>query len=215
MIVNPRILLLVVNVLRDKRLRTLMIVLLVVVVFLFSMALYVVTHPWVLVQPNSVDKVAPNLTEQQFIDAVAKDAKALYKDYKLYPSVTIAQAILESSWGKSGLTKRANNLFGIKAFNWLGPVCTMPTNEEYNGVTIQITANFRAYATWYDSIVDHAMFLKVNSRYEQAGVFSAKSFQEQASALQFAGYATDSNYSKSLITLIMKYDLSKYDVEGN
>jgi hypothetical protein len=153
-----------------------------------------------------------NLTQQQFFAKIAEPAREIYKSYNLFPSIQIAQAILESNWGKSGLTIRANNLFGIKTTsNWKGDTCIMSTNEEVNGVLVVENASFRVYSSWHDSIIDHANFLKENPRYTIAGVFSSKTPEEQAIFLQSAGYATDHEYSDKLINIIYEYNLKKFD----
>ncbi|WP_349399629.1 glycoside hydrolase family 73 protein, partial [Clostridium perfringens] len=72
----------------------------------------------------------PNLTEEQlnFISQIVSGAKQSYEETGIFPSITLAQAILESGWGRSGLAIKANNLFGIKADSgWKGKVLEMPT----------------------------------------------------------------------------------------
>lgn len=160
---------------------------------------------------DGIQQVMPNMSEQQFIDAMSKPAIDTFHQYGVYPSITIAQAILESGWGKSGLAKKANNLFGIKAYNWSGPYIEMPTNEEYSGMTVTIMDKFRVYPNWQDSVIDHGKFLTENSTYKNHGVFSSKNYIEQANALKVAGYATESDYPTLLITLIKEFSLDKYD----
>ena len=126
-------------------------------------------------------------------------------------SVSIAQAILESEWGRSGLAKIAKNLFGIKAdVSWMGPSRAMPTEEVRRGKTYKITAKFRAYRTFTDSINDHARFLSVNPRYHKA--FLTTGGPNFAKEIAKAGYATDPDYAEKLVNLIRHYDLEKYDV---
>lgn len=125
-------------------------------------------------------------------------------------SVTIAQAALESAWGESGLTKNGNALFGIKAGkSWTGKRYTTRTTEVQNGNTISTTADFRAYDSWADSIIDHDDFLRRNSRY--AKVLECDNGYDAADALQAAGYATDPYYAHKLQSIISQYGLSKYD----
>ena len=151
--------------------------------------------------------------EVQFISSVLPGALESYKKYKIYPSVTLAQAILESGWGKSGLTKKANNLFGIKSSSaWKGESINMKTAEyTKSNSKYYINADFRKYPTLADSIIDHAKFLNENSRYAKHGVFTAENSSKQAFALQRAGYATSPIYAVQLISLIEKYDLDRYD----
>lgn len=152
-------------------------------------------------------------SEVKFISSVLPGALASYKKYKIYPSVTLAQAILESGWGKSGLTKKGNNLFGIKSSSaWKGESINMRTAEyTKSNAKYYINANFRKYPTLADSIIDHAKFLNENSRYANHGVFVAKNSSQQAFALQRAGYATSPIYAVQLISLIKRYDLDRYD----
>ena len=156
--------------------------------------------------------VVPSESEQAFIEAVAPIAQETFKEYGIFPSVTLAQAILESSWGQSGLATEGNNLFGIKADeSWTGPVIEMVTSEEVNGGYITIVARWRVYDKWEDSVLDHGKFLKENSRYEEAGVFVAKNYREQIEAIKRAGYATDSLYVDKVCSVIESYELHKYD----
>ena len=114
-----------------------------------------------------------------------------YRKYGIFPSITIGQAILESGWGESELTKDSNNLFGIKADNsWDGETIEAITSENYND---KVKAKFRKYKDMNESIEDHAEFLVENNRYEEHGVFNAKNYKQQAIALQDAGYATKKN----------------------
>lgn len=161
--------------------------------------------------------VVPSESEKAFIEAMAPVAQESYKEHGVLPSITLAQGIIESAWGKSRLTVQGNNLFGIKAdISWTGPVIEMNTQEFVNGQYITVVARWRVYDRWEDSILDHGKFLKENIRYEQAGVFNAKNYKEQAEALLRAGYATDPNYSNKLCSMIESYSLDQYDnVQNN
>ncbi len=152
-----------------------------------------------------------NLTQEEFINKVIPGAESTYKKYGVLPSISISQAILESGWGSSGLTAKANNLFGIKAFYWSGKYVEMLTYEWYGGVKVEVKAAFRAYDSWDHSLEDHGKFLVENSIYSEAGFFNAKDHIGQAFALQRAGYATDPNYAVTLISLIEQYNLHQYD----
>lgn len=155
-----------------------------------------------------------SLNEEQmaFVSQILPAAEEGLKD-GIFPSVTIAQAILESGWGKSGLAIEGKNLFGIKAdSSWKGATMNLPTQEEVNGGMITIIAKWRVYPSWNDSVRDHTKFLLENSNYRNAGVFKAKSYEEQAHALKKAGYATESNYAESVIQVINDFGLSIYDI---
>lgn len=143
-----------------------------------------------------------------FIDKVKDGAIEGWKKYKVLPSLTIAQAILESGWGKSGLSLQANNLFGVKAFSYPKYV-TMPTKEFINGKYITINDRFRKYNTWNESIEDHAKFLIDNKRYKN--LIGVKDYKKACELIQQSGYATEPNYAKLLIQLIEQNQLYKFD----
>lgn len=150
-----------------------------------------------------------------FIETISDGAISNYNKYGILPSITMAQAILESGWGNSELAVTHNNLFGIKAdLRWNGAVATIATSENYNDSTI---ANFRKYDSIDESIEDHGKFLYENSRYAEYGLFNGTDYKSQAQALEDAGYSTvkDENgepiYADKLISLIEKYNLMQYD----
>lgn len=98
----------------------------------------------------------------KFIEEIKDEAIKNYKEYKILPSITIAQAILESSWGESDLAQIYNNLFGIKAdSSWKGEYVTLETFEFYD---TKIEDKFRVYSNKNQSIKDHAKFLVDNQR---------------------------------------------------
>lgn len=151
---------------------------------------------------------APDIsTPAGFIAAVSPAAQACATRTGVPASVTVAQAALESSWGKRA---PGMNLFGIKAdASWHGPVTTQVTHEVENGQTITITANFRAYSTWQGSIDDHAAFLTGNPRYRPA--FAFKDGPNFARAIAAAGYATDPQYAEKLISIMNARNLCALD----
>ena len=148
------------------------------------------------------------MNQQDFIERIAPGAQKAYTQSGILPSITIAQAILESNWGKSKLTQEANNLFGIKG-KFLGKSYIIPTNEVVGGKTITITAAFRHYPTWDDCILDHDKVLQA-SRYKKARV--SKDYTVQAQEIRKGGYATDPKYAEKLVILIQQWKLWKYDV---
>ena len=146
-----------------------------------------------------------------FIKSIAEGATEAYRETGVFASVTIAQAILESGWGKSGLAQKANNYFGIKCSEgWDGEACRMPTKEVVMGRTIVVMAAFRKYPDRSGSIRDHAAFLTKNKRYKPA--FEAKDGYEFARAIAKAGYATDPLYHVKLTDIIKRYNLVQYDI---
>src|ERR671914_3136183 len=157
-----------------------------------------------------------------FISAAAGGARKGHREFGVPASVTLAQACLESGFGKFHIGT-ANNYFGIKAFPRGGKIdvgkiasgfVIVPTKEVVNGRTITVNARFRKYASLADSMRDHGFFLRVNPRYKPAFAHSgdANAFARE---LQRAGYATDPQYANKLITLMRTFDLYRFDKGGS
>jgi flagellar protein FlgJ len=145
-----------------------------------------------------------------FIAAIVGPAQQCMFESNVPASVTMAQAILESSWGSSGLAVNGKNLFGIKAdASWHGAAITMPTAEYVNGQRVMVNAAFRSYPDWLGSIRDHAAFLVGNPRYAKA--FQTTNGEAFAQAIAAAGYATDPNYANLLIQIMRGRNLAQYD----
>jgi flagellar protein FlgJ len=148
--------------------------------------------------------------QASFIASIAEPVQRACAGSKIFPSVCMAQAILETGWGKA---KIGNNLFGIKAKgkpnkHWDGSYVESPTIEYYNGVKTRVVSKFRAYKSIEDSIRDHNELFNL-SRYDK--VRAAATPEEQARAVKTCGYATDPSYADKLINLITKYNLKQYD----
>src|SRR5436305_927067 len=130
-------------------------------------------------------------------------------------SVTIAQAILESGWGRSALTANDRNYFGIKCFNNdPGPIangCHSYATYECLPTCLPTTATFRTYASATDSFRDHGRFLVVNDRYAPAFGYTdnADQFLYQ---IWKAGYATSPTYVQNVGGLMKQYNLYQYDL---
>ncbi|MGM9891638.1 glycoside hydrolase family 73 protein [Limosilactobacillus sp.] len=154
-----------------------------------------------------------DITTTQFIKQVAPAARQEQKRYHVPASITIAQAGLESNWGRSRLAAKYNNLFGIKANSKQNRV-RMYTTENVNGKDIQVKQYFQTYDSWADSIRAHTLLI-VNGTADNhdrfKAVTTAQNYRQAALALQQGGYATDPNYASKLIYAIRKYNLSQYD----
>ncbi|MQB59943.1 glycoside hydrolase family 73 protein [Limosilactobacillus reuteri] len=147
----------------------------------------------------------------QFLESIHQGAVDGWKQFGVLPSLTGAQAIIESGWGQSALTTQGHNLFGIKgAYN--GQSVTMPTYEYYGGRYVQINDAFRAYPSNYESIVDHGRFLKENSRY--SNLIGQKDYQTVTRLIRQDGYATDPQYTNTLNRVIRQYNLTAWDQEA-
>lgn len=149
----------------------------------------------------------------EFITRLAPIAVQDMRKYGVPASLTLAQAILESNWGTSGLTQKANNLFGIKGTGPAGSV-TMQTTE-YRGQTPYTTnAQFRKYNSWSESVADHTRLILNGTRDKPMryhGVLWAD-YKTAATEIWKGGYATDPNYPSKLISLMEQNALHQYDV---
>lgn len=155
------------------------------------------------------------MSNQDFINSIKDYAIAIYNEGgNLLPSVTIAQAILESGWGKSKLSIECKNLFGIKG-DYNGSYGTYPTQEYINGKWITVNANFRKYPTYKESLKDHDNLMNLD-RY--SFVRQSKTYQTQCNNLYMCGYATDPSYADKLIEIIeynKLYDFDTVKVEAS
>lgn len=153
--------------------------------------------------------------KKEFIEIVGKTARQLAAENDLYASVMVAQAILESDWGKSRLTKEANNLFGIKG-DYQGQSYHIETYEDDGkGYLHTVMADFRKYPTYHLSLQDNAALLKGGvswdpEYYAQTWRSRTKSYKEATAHLQ-GRYATDTKYAGKLNELIEQYDLMQFD----
>lgn len=150
------------------------------------------------------------VSEQAFIDSISYSAASVADVNDLYASVMIAQALLESSYGTSGLSAAPNyNLFGVKG-SYGGQTVYMPTSEYLNGEWVTVTEPFRSYPSYAESFQDHANVLK--STYHYSGVWKSNTTSYMDATAALAGrYATDPNYAGKLNWLISNYGLTAYD----
>jgi flagellar protein FlgJ len=127
--------------------------------------------------------------------------------YKVPVSVCIAQAALETGWGRY---VAGNNYFGIKAtLDNGGHNVEVPTTEYVNGVEIFTTASFCSYPSMEASVLGYGKLLGTSPIYTPC--FLATNPQDFCVQLQMCGYATDPSYAQKLIAVITGSDLIKYD----
>ncbi|MGP4116348.1 glycoside hydrolase family 73 protein [Levilactobacillus zymae] len=158
-------------------------------------------------------------TQQTFISKLKSPVKTVANQYKLYPSVMMAQAALESAWGTSQLTLQANNYFGIKG-SYNGQSVSMETSEyDANGKLYTTSANFRKYPNAKASMTDNAKLLRNGLSYNTAyysGTWRENAATYEAAANALTGtYATSPHYGASLISLIQQYDLASLDKKAS
>ncbi|NUO55329.1 MAG: sporangiospore maturation cell wall hydrolase GsmA [Hamadaea sp.] len=166
--------------------------------------------PWCGAAPPS----APSSTKA-FLASVIGPAQASARTWKVPASVTIAQAILESGWGRSPLAVTEHNLFGMKCFGDPGPIaigCSTYATRECSGKRCYATRDaFRSYRRVSDSFADHGRALARLSYYKTAMKYAA-SPDRFALELQRAGYATSPAYAAHLVRVMRDNNLYRYDV---
>lgn len=167
------------------------------------------------------------LNAKELIEKIGPLFTADQKSSGVLASVSLAQFILESGWGKSGLTQKANNCFGMKKSlsgntwpnsAWDGKsVISMKTGEETeDGKPYTITAEFRKYACIEDSIADHSAYLtgaKDGDKLRYEWLKGCKKYKQAAQIIKDGGYATSTSYVKALCDIIKEYSLTDYEVK--
>lgn len=138
----------------------------------------------------------------QFVNTMLPMAKEAAARIGVDPRYLVAQAALETGWGKSVMRAQdgssSHNLFGIKASsNWTGDSARAITSEFRDGQMVKETAEFRSYASYKDSFHDLVTLLQTNNRYQDV-VKSADNPEQFVRELQKAGYATDPNYATKI-----------------
>lgn len=142
---------------------------------------------------------------KEFVNRVWPHAVEASRSTGIPPQFLVAQAALESGWGRSEIrgTDGAGsyNLFGVKAGkSWTGSTVDATTTEYVNGEAQQTVVRFRAYGSYEEAFRDYASMLRSNPRY--GGVIGSQDGTEFAKGLQRAGYATDPTYADKLARII-------------
>lgn len=148
--------------------------------------------------------------QQNFIEEVAR-ACIKNKEYNILPSLTIAQAIKESNWGKSGLSTKAFNFFGMK---WIKSCkcdyIEMPTKEWDGSKYISVNAKFRRYNNFADGIKGYYEFIHSYKRY--SNLIGEKDSKKACELIAKDGWATSPTYGTSLYNdYVIRYNLTQYD----
>ncbi|MGP7733893.1 MULTISPECIES: flagellar assembly peptidoglycan hydrolase FlgJ [Oceanimonas] len=143
---------------------------------------------------------------EEFVRRLLPAATAAGERLGLDPKAMLAQAALETGWGKKIIGRKngesSHNLFGIKADkSWKEQKTWVSTLEYEQGVAVKVQAPFRSYASFNDSFNDYVQFLNDNPRYGQA-LEQTGSPRQYFKALQQAGYATDPNYASKLSAVL-------------
>lgn len=149
----------------------------------------------------------------EFIPMIAPSAQLYQQKHGIFASITIAQAALETGWGKyipvdKDTGSVSNNIFGIKGTGPAGSVLCWTEEELPDGSRIRILAKFRAYNNFEECLQDRFEVL-LQPRYDR--VREASTPEVAAGFLYVCGYATDSEYTQKLIRIMHDFDLKQYD----
>jgi hypothetical protein len=141
---------------------------------------------------------------QDYINAYKDIAVSEMKRTGIPASITLAQGMVESDFGRSSLAREANNHFGIKCHeDWVGPYITKDDDSK--------DECFRKYISADRSFYDHSDFLKSKPRYGFLFEIASTDYKSWAHGLKKAGYATNPDYANMLIRKIEENNLSYYD----
>lgn len=141
----------------------------------------------------------------QFMQTLAAPAQAASANSGVPAELILAQAALETGWGKHEIATRdgqnSHNLFGIKAGSqWQGETTDVVTHEYIDGRRTQVVDSFRVYDSYEHAFTDYANLIGNNPRY--AGVTQAPTAEQAARELQRGGYATDPRYADKLVAVM-------------
>lgn len=152
--------------------------------------------------------VQPGSIEYAYIERYKDLAISEMRRSGIPASITLAQGMVESDYGRSTLAIKSNNHFGIKCHNdWTG--ATVRHNDDKNNEC------FRSYSNPEDSFRDHSDFLMTGARYKSLFSLSSTDYKGWARGLKQAGYATNPQYANMLIEKIEQFNLHQYDIQSD
>lgn len=151
------------------------------------------------------------MTTSEFLSKIKPVVIADMQKTGILASLTAAQAILESGWGKSELAIKANNLFGIKG-KYNGQSVTIKTKEFVDGQWILVDAAFKKYPTWQEGVADHSNKFLTMDRY--AKLRNCKDYKLACKYVFEAGYANGPEYTPTLIKIIEQNKLYEWDQQA-
>lgn len=165
-------------------------------------------NPTVSASSSELDASTPTA----FVNSIMPYAKKAAAELGIDPRAIVAQAALETGWGKHVMEdkqgKPSLNLFGIKSgAGWQGNKATVETTEYRQNVAVREVADFRSYNNLDHVFDDYVDFLKNNPRYADA-LRESRSATDWGTHLQKAGYATDPEYGKKIAKLVMSDEIS-------
>lgn len=153
-----------------------------------------------------------NANQDEFLNKVSEGAMNSWVKYGVLPSVIIAQAINESGWGKSGLAVQQNNLFGVKGTGDAGTGSWATGEDNTDGSSYTINANFAAYSSWSASIEAHGKLISGNTGMSNyLAAVKEKDALKSTTAIKNGGYATATDYVEVTMNIINDFGLLEYD----
>lgn len=172
--------------------------------------------------------VFAGLSEKDAVSVIGELCREDMKKSDILASISAAQFILESGYGKSELGQNANNMFGMKKSlsgnTWTGStwdgtsVYTKKTQEQNaDGSYETITADFRKYPCVEDSVADHSAYLlgaKNGRSLRYKGIKGMTDYKKVAQLIKDGGYATSLTYVDKLCSIIEKWNLTQYDTDS-
>lgn len=162
---------------------------------------------------SRINQAEKRISREDFIGHISPAAVKGWLTHRILPSITLAQAILESDAGNSQLAREAKSIFGIK-HHGQGASYSLESPEYVRGKLVYSLQKFRAYASWDQSIEDRFDYLKtreIKGVRIYASLIGERDYRKAAEKLYQAGYATDPKYPEKLVKIIGDYGLEKYD----
>ena len=166
----------------------------------------------------------PLTDNEKFIEEIGAMARADMAKSGICAAVTVAQAILESGWGKSDLAVKANNIFGMKCSlsgnTWPGSTWdgksayNKSTGEYYSGSYTTVKADFRKYGSWAESVADHSAYLagaRNGSALRYAGLVGCTNYKQAAQIIKNGDYATSPDYVSKICNIVEQYNLVRFN----
>lgn len=163
---------------------------------------------------------------EKFIEQIGAMARADMDKSGICAAVTVAQAILESGWGKSELAVKAKNIFGMKCnlsgntwpgSSWDGKSAyNKSTGEYYSGTYTTVKADFRVYKNWSQSVADHGAYLagaRSGSALRYAGLVGCADYRKAAQIIKDGDYATSPDYVTKICNIVEQYNLVRFNTD--
>lgn len=168
------------------------------------------------------------MTEMEWIGTIAEDARKAANLFGYLPSVLIAQTCQENGYGMDESCKvltDLHNVLGMKrellndtwtSDYWNGEYITKITPEWDGSKMYYINDDFRKYDRFYDCFADYCQFMRdakysKNGSYKYRDLLGTKDPYTLIEGVRSRGYCTDPNYSKAVMDIIKKHNLTQYD----